>query len=216
MFTGIVEARGEVLALSPAAGGLRVRIAHSQGLDLATGDSVCVSGVCLTAIGVRRGSFGAEIGPETKFRTTLGLLRVGDTVNLERPLRADARLGGHVVLGHVDGVARVVRMKKTGSSRRVSLALPLPLVRYVAPQGSLAVDGVSLTVAAMEGNTADVMLIPHTLAATTLAGLAPGDTLNVEVDVVARYVARMLGPGESPGRAARRIRMPRAVAGFRA
>jgi riboflavin synthase len=155
---------------------------------------VAVDGVCLTAVGRGEGAVAFDLAPETLARTTLGSLRPGDEVNLERPVTPITRLGGHLVQGHVDGVAIVVDRKTEAESGAVlRIRLPEGSERYVVEKGSIAVDGVSLTVAAVDGEAFEVALVPHTLAATTLGRRGPGDRLNVEVDVVAKYVERLMG-----------------------
>lgn len=190
MFTGLVEATGRVASVSPRGAGLRLRIDAPLGL-LETGESVSVSGACLTVVTATPGGFEADLTSETVERTTLGRLGAGSRVNLERAVVAGARLGGHLVSGHVDGRARVVSITEEGEARRVSVECPRELSRYVAEKGSVALDGVSLTVNAVSGNVFSLMLIPHTLAVTTLGELAAGAELNLEVDLVARYVERL-------------------------
>jgi riboflavin synthase len=168
--------------------------------DARVGDSIAVSGCCLTAVGVEPGRFAVEAVPETLSRTTLGGWREGEAVNLERSLRLDQRIGGHLVQGHVDGVGEVRGLSPEGEGRRLALSLPPGLARFVAEKGSLAVDGVSLTVAAAEGATCEIALIPHTLRATVAGAYAPGSRVNVEVDLVARYLARLFDEAGAPGR----------------
>ncbi len=194
MFTGIVEAVGSVEGLQARGPVWRLRV-DPGGLDLAgarVGESVAVQGVCLTAVSWAGGRLHADLAPETLRCTTLGRLGPGDPVNLERALRAGDRLGGHLVTGHVDGVGRVEAVAEEGEARRLRLRLPEALARYAAPKGSVCVDGVSLTVQAVAGPVLEIQLIPHTLAVTTLGRLGPGDACNVEVDLVARYVERLL------------------------
>lgn len=193
MFTGIVTDVGRVVAIDDAEGLVRLRIEGGPAPDdLSVGDSVSVSGICLTAVAVSPRTFDVEAMAETLRRTALGHLRVGDPVNLERPLAATGRLDGHIVQGHVDGVGVVRSTTDEGDARRVWIDLAGGLTRYVAIKGSVAVDGVSLTVSDVDDAGFEVALIPHTLAVTTLGGLAPGIPVNVEVDVVAKYVERML------------------------
>jgi riboflavin synthase len=157
------------------------------------GASVAVNGVCLTVVAGRADGLAFELGPETLARTTLGRLKAGDVVNLERPLRFGAALGGHLVLGHVDGIGTVERVTRVESTARVRIELPGPaLAPLLVPQGSVAVDGVSLTVAALERHAFEVMVIPHTLAVTTFGTLAPGQTVNLEMDVIGKYLQRSL------------------------
>jgi riboflavin synthase len=194
VFTGIVEEVGRVRRIARDGAVARVEIDAAtthEGSD--PGASVAVSGVCLTVVARDPGGFVFDVGPETLSRTTLGTLAVGDAVNLERPLRFGGALGGHLVLGHVDGVATVERVSSVESTRRVRIALPTPeLAPLLIPQGSVAVEGVSLTVAALDAQAFEVMVIPHTLAVTTLGRLQAGQSVNIEVDVIGKYVVRSL------------------------
>jgi riboflavin synthase len=193
MFTGIVEEMGRILEIEPRAGGMRLRIGAQRVLAGArVGDSIAVSGCCLTAVEVGAGAFALDAVPETLSRTTLGARRVGDPVNLERPLAFDQRLGGHLVQGHVDGVGTVIEVRPEGEGTRVTFEVPRALARYVAEKGSVAVDGVSLTVAASAGDRFEIAFIPHTLRETVAGRYAPGQKVNIEVDLLARYVARLL------------------------
>jgi riboflavin synthase len=189
VFTGIVEATGRVVRISP----LELEIASALE-ELGIGDSVAVNGVCLTVASLRHGAFSADLSEETLRRTALGRLEVGSTVNLERPMRADGRFGGHIVQGHVDGTATVTRVEQRPGSTEVWLSPPEPLHRFLVEKGSVTVDGVSLTVASLDAGGFSVALIPHTLGVTTLADLAPGTVVNVEVDIVAKYVQRLMPP----------------------
>jgi len=195
MFTGLVQCIGEVAALGAAASGARVRIsADLDGLEL--GESVSVSGVCLTVSRVRPDGFEADASPETLAVTTLGGWRQGTPVNLERACRLTDRLGGHLVLGHVDAVAEVMACEQAGESRRLAFSSPPSVARYLAPKGSVALDGVSLTVNLLpSADRFEVMVVPHSLRVTTLAGRRPGDRVNLEADVMARYAARLLEHG---------------------
>lgn len=190
MFTGIVEEVGSVVE----ARGARLEVRARATLDdTAPGGSVAVSGVCLTIVERRAGGFLFDLGPETLARTTLGRLRGGDPVNLERPLRFGGALGGHLVLGHVDGVGTVEAATRVESTARVRIALPgRELEPLLIPQGSVAVDGVSLTVAALGARWFEVMLIPHTLAVTSLGRLQAGQAVNIEADVIGKYLVRSL------------------------
>ena len=207
MFTGIVEELGRVHRIEERPGhpreavaGRRFCFAAQEVLaDAKVGSSIAVSGVCLTVVAVEPGRFSVDAVPETLSRTILGELRVGDPVNLERPLTLEQRLGGHLVQGHVDGVGEVVTVTPEGDGVRVTIAIPPPLRRYVAEKGSLAVDGVSLTVASAEGDRCDVALIPHTLKVTTSGGYASGTRVNLEVDLLARYLARLFDESRSGG-----------------
>jgi riboflavin synthase len=192
MFTGLVESTGTVAAVEREGGGTRLTVAAPLAAELADGDSVAVNGVCLTARGVAPESFAADVMTETLRRSSLGPLEVGDSVNLELPLRAGDRLGGHVVQGHVDGVGSVESVSEDGFARIVRVAAPDELLRYVVEKGSIAVDGVSLTVSAVDDQAFEVSLIPETLERTTLGSLAPGRPLNIEVDVLAKYVEKLV------------------------
>jgi riboflavin synthase len=195
MFSGIVEEVGRVARIEERSGGAgrRFWIAGKLVLeDARVGDSIAVSGCCLTAVAVEPGRFAVEAVPETLSRTTLGAWREGEAVNLERSLRLDQRIGGHLVQGHVDGVGEVRFATPEGDGKRIGIALPEALARFVAEKGSLAVDGVSLTVAACDRASCEIALIPHTLRATIAGAYAPGTRVNLEVDLVARYLARLL------------------------
>jgi riboflavin synthase len=197
MFTGLVEERGTVLSVEPREGGRRLWIGARRVLeDAHLGDSIAVSGCCLTVVELKGVSFAVETVPETLRRTTLGDLAAGAPVNLERAMRLDQRLGGHLVQGHVDGVAEVIRMEPEGEGKRLTLELPQTIARFVAEKGSIAIDGVSLTVAACTGSRCEVALIPHTLAVTTAGDYRAGARVNVEVDLMARYAARLLEEAE--------------------
>jgi riboflavin synthase len=194
MFTGIIQDVGRIQALEALGGDTRLTVAVDR-LDLARvapGDSIAVAGVCLTALAVDARAFSADVSRETLALTTIGDWRVGRRVNLEPALRAGDALGGHLVSGHVDGVAEVSARADDARSQRFRIRVPLPLARYIARKGSVALDGVSLTVNAVEQQEFEVNLVPHTLAATTLAGLGVGDRVNLEVDQIARYTERLL------------------------
>jgi len=200
MFTGIVEEMGRVRRIEERQAGRRFWFTAERVLaDAEVGSSIAVSGVCLTVVALEPGRFSVDAVPETLSRTILGDLRVGDAVNLERPLTLEHRLGGHLVQGHVDGVGEVLAVLPEGDGVRVTIALPPPLRRYVAEKGSLAVDGVSLTIARAEGDRCDVALIPHTLKVTTCGGYASGTRVNLEVDLLARYLARLFDESRSGG-----------------
>lgn len=200
MFTGLVRGVGTVTALEPADGAARLSVQADPVRDaLAPGASIAVGGVCLTVAEVGVDGFTADVMRETLERTTLGSLRPGDRVNLEPALRADERLGGHIVQGHVDGVGRVSARTSTARWDDVTIDVAPTLARYVAEKGSIAVDGVSLTVTQVTDHTFGVSLIPTTLAETTLGDLAVGDPVNLEVDVIAKYVERLLGPVAAGG-----------------
>jgi riboflavin synthase len=194
VFTGIVLDVGHVLTRETRGGDLRLIIECAH-LDLAgarVGDSICVQGCCLTATAVQGRTFAADLSRETLALTTLGELVAGDAVNLEPALRAGDALGGHLVSGHVDGVAQVSAVSDDARSRRLTIGLPAALARYLAPKGSVAVDGVSLTINTVESASFAVNIIPHTQEVTTLGRLTVGARVNLEVDQVARYLARLL------------------------
>jgi riboflavin synthase len=192
MFTGIVKEIGTVAAVNRGADGAWLRISATVSPELAEGDSVSVAGACLTVASRSDGAFEADAMNQTLGLTTLGDLSVGDRVNLEPALRAGDPLGGHLVQGHVDGVATVASAADDGIARRLRVELPPELARFVASQGSITIDGVSLTVAAIEDATVEVALIPETLERTTLGSVGAGDRVNVEVDLVARHVERLM------------------------
>jgi riboflavin synthase len=192
MFTGLVAATGTVSAVERRDGGARLSIATPLAGELAGGDSVAVNGVCLTARSSESGSFAADVMAETLRRSSLGPLAAGDEVNLELPVRAGGRLGGHVVQGHVDGIGEVASIAEEGFARVVRIAAPERLLRYVVEKGSIAVDGVSLTVSAVDDEALEVSLIPETLERTTLGALAPGRPVNLEADVLAKYVEKLI------------------------
>ena len=194
MFTGLIEAVGEVVAYSPQLTGASIRIrAASIVEDAHEGDSICVNGVCLTAVSIGKKSFSADLAPETLARTNLSKLKPGDLVNLERSLLPTTRLGGHLLQGHVDGVGEVVSLKELGEGNWwLTIALPEELERYLVFKGSIAIDGISLTVATVEGNQVGVTIIPHTWLHTNLQRRQVGDLVNLETDVIAKYVEKML------------------------
>ena len=189
MFTGIVEERGRVRSLE--GGRLAVECRTVAG-DAEVGASVAVNGVCLTVVERGEAALGFDLAPETVARSTLGDLRPGDPVNLERPLTLAARLGGHLVQGHVDAVGTVQAVEGNGAGTIMRIGIPRDLGRYMVEKGSVAVDGVSLTVAGVGDGGFSVALIPHTLAATTLGARGPGDRVNLEVDLLAKYVERSM------------------------
>jgi len=192
MFTGIVEERGHVRLAEPD----RIVVEATSLDDVGADDSVAVSGVCLTVVSVERDgdrvAFGFDVSPETLARTTLGGLGAGDAVNLERAVTLLSRMGGHLVQGHVDGVGDVLDMRAAGDGSEMTIGLPDGLGRYAVEKGSIAVDGVSLTITSLDANSFGVALIPHTLEVTTLGDRAPGDRVNLEVDVMAKYVERLM------------------------
>ena len=194
MFTGIVEELGQVRALEPNEGGARIEITATVAIeDAISGASIAVNGCCLTVVELGDGWWAADAVTETLVRTSLGALAVGDPVNLERPLRLADRLGGHLVQGHVDGVGELVdRRALPDGSTRMQFGLPAHLLRYIVEKGSITVDGISLTVAALHEDGFDVAVIPHTLEVTNLGAKQPGGQVNLEVDVLAKYVERLL------------------------
>ena len=198
MFTGIIQALGTIARIDETEGGRRLRIESEAvaGFGLAPGDSVAVDGACLTALDPDEGGFVADVSRETLRLTTLSELAPGDAVNLEPALRAGDALGGHMVTGHVDGLATLASLEPSGDNRVLAFDVPEELARYVARKGSVTLSGVSLTVNRVEGSRFWLNLIPHTLAVTTLGRLEPGDAVNLEVDLVARYLERLLADTE--------------------
>ncbi len=201
MFTGIIEELGEILALESQAGaGARMRVAAGAVLvDAKLGDSIAVNGCCLTAVEIGNGEFAADLAPETLRRTNLGDLKPGSKVNLERPLRAGGRLDGHIVQGHIDGTAALSALSALGNGNWwLEVQVPQELQQYLVYKGSVAVDGISLTIASIEGSTLAMTIIPYTYTATNLAGKRIGNRLNLECDILAKYVEKMLGRMEKP------------------
>ena len=201
MFTGLIEATGSLIDITPTAGATRITIAApTLAAKLRTGDSVSVNGVCLTAVAIEPNAFpprfSADLAAETIARTTLSQLRKDTIVNLELPTPAGSPLGGHVVQGHVDGLARLIALDPVSSAEpersdwRLKLELPADLAQFVVAQGSITVEGISLTVASIHGNSVEIAIIPHTYTATNLHTLRPGAALNIETDVLARYAER--------------------------
>jgi riboflavin synthase alpha subunit len=206
MYTGLVEALGRVGAVETAGQGRRLRVAAPEdpAWQLALGESVAVNGVCLTVVEAGAGRLAFDLAEETLRVTTLGELRTGDPVNLERPLRFDGRLGGHLVLGHVDGIGRVTAVRPEGEGARLEVEVPPGLRPLLIPKGSVAVDGVSLTVAGLADTAFAVALIPHTLEVTTLGQRRPGDPVNLEMDVIGKYVQGFMREWERQEAARRR------------
>ncbi|WP_298134477.1 riboflavin synthase [Acidiferrobacter sp.] len=194
MFTGLIQCRGTVTRCTARATGARLAV-DAPGLAASgwtLGESIAVNGVCLTLVEGSALEFCADLSAETLARTALSSLKPGHGVNLERALKVGESLGGHLVSGHVDGVATVLRLERDGDGRRLAIEIPGDLTRYVARKGSLCVDGVSLTVNTIEGTVARFSIVPHTLSATTLGALVPGALVNIEVDLIARYLERLM------------------------
>ncbi len=190
MFTGLVEGVGELIERKPTSGGFRLRIATPLAPELAPGDSVAVNGVCLTVILAEHNEIHADIGPETVRVTTLGWLTRGSTVNLERPLRADGRFGGHFVQGHIDAIGHVEELRKDAEFHWLTVSYPPQLAPLIVHKGSIAVDGISLTVAGLGTDRFDIMVVPYTMAHTNLGGVKIRDRVNLECDMVGKYVVR--------------------------
>jgi riboflavin synthase len=190
MFTGLIEATGRLVERQATSGGFRLRIASALAGELAVGDSLAVNGVCLTVITIDAGEIHADVGPETIRVTTLGTLPANVSVNLERPLRADGRFGGHFVQGHVDAIGRVEERRPEAEFEWLTVKYPTHLAPYFVLKGSVAVDGISLTIASLGTDRFDVQIVPYTLEHTNLRDLAAGDGVNLECDLVGKYVAR--------------------------
>jgi riboflavin synthase len=206
MFTGLIEETGEIASIQKLAtyGGALTRITIAAGKipsELKTGDSVAVSGVCLTAVETGGLQFSADLAGETLERTSLGTLHTGSLVNLELPAQAQDRLGGHIVQGHVDGTGKLLQLAKIDGAEdwRLVVEIPAPLARYVVPQGSITIEGISLTVARIDGVRVEIAIIPHTYQSTNLHALSSGASLNIEVDVLAKYAEKM-AHGGAPGK----------------
>jgi riboflavin synthase len=193
MFTGLVAGRGHITATDRSDDGVRLTVQTPLAGELALGDSVAVNGVCLTAVTIDGDAFAADVMNETLARSSLSDALVGSDVNLELPLRASDRLGGHVVQGHVDGLGTVASVTDDGFARRIQIRAPADTLRYIVEKGSIAVDGVSLTVAGMDSESFTVSLIPETLQRTNLGQAEPGTRVNLEVDVLAKYVEKLIG-----------------------
>ena len=195
VFTGIVRELGRVESVNGESAGLRLRIvAPVTASSTAAGDSVSVNGVCLTVVEVEGGVLAFDAVPETLRSSSLSRLAEGGSVNVEPAVRAGEPLGGHLVQGHVDGVGRALRLEPEGEGATLTVAAPQDLLRYIVQKGSITVEGVSLTIAALAADSFEIALVPHTLQVTTLGSLAVGDEVNLEVDVLAKYVERLLGP----------------------
>jgi len=190
MFTGLVEGVGEVIERKATSGGFRLRIATALAPELAPGDSLAVNGVCLTVILAEREEIHADIGPETVRVTTLGSVERGCAVNLERPLRADSRFGGHFVQGHVDAIGHVEEMRQEAEFHWLTVSFPAHLAPYIVHKGSIAVDGISLTVAGLGADRFDIMVVPYTMEHTNLGRIGIRERVNLECDMVGKYVVR--------------------------
>lgn len=207
MFTGLIETEGIITRVDRVAGGAQIEVyAPEFGRDMAIGDSIAVDGACLTVAKFIRGAFVADVSGETLERTTLGDLRQGGKVNLERAVRLSDRLGGHLVTGHIDGMGRLLLRHPAGNSTIYQFQIPRDLLDYVVPKGSIAIDGISLTVAQIKGDSIAAAVVPHTEESTTLKGKAIGSAVNVEVDLLAKYVRRFVDvyAGDEDEPAARR------------
>ena len=202
MFTGLVEDLGTIVEVRPRGNGLEIAIRTQIPLaEVAIGDSIAVNGVCLTTERCEGDRFVAVAGRETLQKTALGSVRTGERVHLERAMQLGGRLGGHLVQGHVDGIGRVERVEDAGESWVIWISVPPELARYIASKGSITIDGVSLTVNEVDGNRFRVNIVPHTLTVTRLGRMGPGAAVNLEVDVISKYVERLLGErsGHGPG-----------------
>jgi riboflavin synthase len=198
MFTGIIEEVGQVARIEQRGEDRHITItAEHAAKELKAGDSVAVSGVCLTAVDIKSGSFGADLAPETWMRTSFSRMHEGAQVNLELPMKADGRFGGHIVQGHVDGVGELIALDRIADSENWWLHIDLPqeVAKYTVYKGSISIEGVSLTVARLEGRRCTVAVIPHTVEMTNLGSLKPGDPLNLEADLIAKYVEKMMHGG---------------------
>ena len=190
MFTGLVEAIGELVERKPTSGGFRLRVASALAGELSPGDSIAVNGVCLTVILAESGEFHADVGPETIRVTTLGTIARGSHLNLERPLRADSRLGGHFVQGHVDAIGHIEELRDAADFHWLTIGFPSQLAPFLVPKGSITVDGISLTVAGLGTDRFDVQVVPYTMSHTNLGRAELRDRVNLEVDMVGKYVVR--------------------------
>jgi len=190
MFTGLIETVGELVESKPTSGGIRLRIASPLAAELSPGDSVAVNGVCLTVILAKSSEIHAEVGPETLRVTTLGSLERSALLNLERPLRADSRFGGHFVQGHVDAVGHIEELRADAEFHWLTVSFPPQLAPYIVHKGSIAIDGISLTVAGLGADRIDIQLVPYTVEHTNIKNAQVRDRVNVECDMVGKYVAR--------------------------
>jgi riboflavin synthase len=195
MFTGIIEEVGRVVRIEQRGENRRITVEAAQApMALATGDSVAVSGVCLTALDIKSKSFGADLAPETWARTSFSQIHEGALVNLELPMKADGRFGGHIVQGHVDGVGKMIELERIAGSENwwLHIEIPSEIEKYTVFKGSICIEGISLTVAKLEGNHGTIAIIPHTVEMTNLGSLKPGDPVNLEADLIAKYVEKMM------------------------
>jgi len=192
MFTGLIEKTGEIAEVKPTPSGFRLRVATPLSAEMKPGDSIAVNGVCLTVVSADAGGFHADVTPETVRVSSFGTLRRGTLVNLERPLRADARLGGHFVQGHVDATGAIEELRPEGESYWLTVKYPAPLAPFIVRKGSIAIDGISLTVAGVGEKLFDVQVIPFTWNHTNLQAVKAGDVVNLECDILGKYVARFL------------------------
>jgi riboflavin synthase len=202
MFTGIIEEVGKVVNIQQRGENRRITVeAKITPKELATGDSVAVSGVCLTAIDIKPKSFCADLAPETWERTSFSRIHEGAQVNLELPMKANGRFGGHIVQGHVDGVGRMVELERIADSGNwwLHIEIPSEIEKYTVFKGSISIEGISLTVARLEGNRCTIAIIPHTVEMTNLGSLQPGDPVNLEADLIAKYVEKMMKGESSAG-----------------
>lgn len=190
MFTGLVESVAEIVESKPTSGGIRLRIGSPLASELAPGESLAVNGVCLTVILAKASEIHADVGPETLRVTTLGTLARGALVNLERPLRADSRFGGHFVQGHVDATGYVEELRADADFHWLTVSFPARLAPYIVPKGSIAIDGISLTVAGLGPDRVDVMVLPYTMQHTNVRGMTTRDRVNIECDMIGKYVVR--------------------------
>jgi riboflavin synthase len=202
MFTGIIEEVGKVIKIQQRGENRRIIVeANSSPAQLRTGDSISVSGVCLTALDIKPKSFSANLAPETWERTSFSRTHEGALVNLELPMKADGRFGGHIVQGHVDGVGRLVELERIAVSENwwLHIEIPSEIEKYTVFKGSISIEGISLTIAKLEGNRCTIAIIPHTVEMTNLGSLKPGDPVNLEADLIAKYIEKMMrrAPAES-------------------
>jgi len=200
MFTGIVEEVGRITSIAQKGENRRITVeAKTAPKELGTGHSVAVSGVCLTALDIRPHSFCADLAPETWARTSFSRIKKGALVNLELPMKADGRFGGHIVQGHVDGVGRLIGLERIADSENwwLHIEIPAEIEKYTVYKGSISIEGISLTVAKLEGTRCTIAIIPHTVEMTNLNSLEPGDPVNLEADLIAKYVEKMMHP-EAP------------------